>query len=210
MESKEDTLGGPLRGKGRKEQAGESSRSSSDETIADSSEVPAIPESRYDLLVLQSMRRIIRAVDIYSRKLRATHKLTAPQLICLLNIVEQKRTTATRIAREVYLNPSTVVGILDRLELQGLVVRDRDSRDRRVVNVAATAEGRKVAQSAPSPLQDSLAEALNQLPVSQRAEIASSLKRIVNLMEAHHLTAAPILETDQLGMFREDTGENER
>jgi DNA-binding MarR family transcriptional regulator len=175
-----------------------------DEKNTKSSEVPAIPESRYDLLVLQSMRRIIRAVDIYSRKLRTNHKLTAPQLICLLNILEQKQTTATRIAREVFLNPSTVIGILDRLESRGLVVRDRDNRDRRVVNVTATARGFKVAQSAPSPLQDSLAEALNQLPASQQAEIALSLNRIVDLMEAHHLTAAPILETDQPDMFREE------
>jgi DNA-binding MarR family transcriptional regulator len=160
-------------------------------------DIPAVPESRYDLQVFQSMRRIIRAVDIYSRKLKATCRLTAPQLICLLNIVDHKRTTATKIAREVFLTPSTVVGVLDRLEARGLVIRSRDTNDRRVVNVTATETGTQLASSAPSPLQDSLASALARLPVEEQAVIASALNRIVDMMEADRLTAAPILETDQ-------------
>jgi DNA-binding MarR family transcriptional regulator len=169
-------------------------------------EPTALPESRYDLQILQSMRRIIRAVDTYSRKLRSTCRLTAPQLICLLNIVEKEQTTTTKIAREVFLTPSTVVGILDRLEARGLIARSRDTGDRRVVNVTATEEGRTVAESAPSPLQDRLGEALNRLPVSEQAAIASSLKRVVDLMEAEHFEAAPILETDQPDLHKGENG----
>lgn len=159
--------------------------------------VPEVPETRYDLQILQSIRRIIRAVDIYSRKLKAQYELTAPQLICLNSIVEHGPTTASKIARHVYLSPSTLVGILDRLESRGLVRRERDTHDRRVVNVLATDEGRKLVEHAPSALQDGLAKALKDLPRLEQATIALSLKRVVDLMEAGHLEAAPILETDQ-------------
>jgi DNA-binding MarR family transcriptional regulator len=136
-------------------------------------------------------------VDIYSRKLVANHDLTAPQVICLLAVVENGPVTATGLARQVYLSPSTIVGILDRLEKKGLVHRLRDSNDRRVVNISATEKGIELAYNAPSPLQDSLANSLKELSELEQSTIALSLKRIVGLMEAGHLEAAPILETDQ-------------
>lgn len=158
---------------------------------------PDVPDSRYDLQILQALRRIIRAVDIHSKKLAINYKLTAPQLICLLAITNNGSTTATQIAHQVYLSPSTVVGILDRLESKGLIKRSRDKDDRRLVNVTATEEGIQLADEAPSPLQGGLADGLASLPRLEQATIALSLKRIVDLMEASRLEAAPILETDQ-------------
>ncbi len=174
-----------------------SSRSRQKMRGADDADLPAVPETRYDLQILQAIRRIIRAVDIYSRKLKSEWELTAPQLICLTSIVQSGATTTTRVAKEVYLSASTVVGILDRLEARGLVTRRRDTKDRRIVNVEATQAGRELVESAPSALQDSLEEALKELPQLEQATIALSLQRIVDLMEAGHLEAAPILETDQ-------------
>lgn len=159
---------------------------------------PDVPESRHDLLILQSIRRIMRAVDIYSRKLRSQCELTSPQLVCLGTIVEHGPLTVSGIAQRVYLSPSTVVGILDRLEGRGLIQRERDTSDRRVVNTLATSGGKKVAKGAPSALQDCLHEALKELPKLEQATIALSLKRVVDLMEAGHIDAAPILETASL------------
>jgi len=157
---------------------------------------PEIPENRYELKILQAIRRIMRGIDTYSRSLIAAHELTTPQLICLLNIIENdNRTTPTRIAREIYLSPSTVIGILDRLEQKDLIRRTRDKSDRRVVNISATAKGRGVAEKAPSPLQDSLAASLSGLPQKEQATISRSLERIIELMEIEHLDASPILES---------------
>jgi len=63
-----------------------------------------------------------------------------------------------------------------------------------VVNVLITKLGKKIAKNAPSPLQDNLAEALAKLPTLEQTTIALSLQRIVDLMEAKDLEAAPILE----------------
>lgn len=152
-------------------------------------------EVRYDLRILRSIRRIIRSVDLYSKQLASGSGITAPQLICLLAIVDRGQLTATAISREIHLSPSTVVGILDRLEEKGLVRRDRDREDRRVVTVTATEAGRRLANEAPSPLQKTLADSLNALPELEQATIALSLERIVALMEVQHLDSSPILET---------------
>lgn len=160
--------------------------------------MPATPPNRYDLRILQSLRGIIRSVDLYSRELAATNHITAPQLICLLHVVDHGPVTATAIGREVHLSPSTVVGILDRLEEKGLIVRQRSQEDRRLVQVSATEAGAELARRAPSPLQRTLANALNALPELEQATIALALERVVTLMEAPALDYAPILTTGSI------------
>ena len=155
---------------------------------------PKIPSERYDLKILQGLRKIMRGVDIHSRKLVATHDITAPQLICLFTLAEEGPLTQKQIAERVFLSPSTVVGILDRLERKALVLRARDTRDRRRVNVTATAGGKRLVEFAPSPLQEGLARSLTNLPEIEQATIALSLQRIVDLMEIETLDAAPILD----------------
>jgi len=150
---------------------------------------------RYDLRILRALRRIIHSVDLYSKELAATNKITAPQLICLLHVVNNGPVSATAIGREVHLSPSTVVGILDRLEEKKLVERQRSREDRRIVRVTATREGIELSQKAPSPLQQTLADSLADLPELEQATMALSLERIVALMEAPEVDAAPILAT---------------
>ena len=123
------------------------------------------------------------------------HDITGPQLVCLLAVEDHEPVTPSAIARHVHLSPSTVIGILDRLQAKGLVQRERDLKDRRLVQVALTEPGKALVVRAPSPLQDTLAEAMNDLPESEKATIAESLDRIVEMMEVRHIDAAPILET---------------
>jgi DNA-binding MarR family transcriptional regulator len=156
---------------------------------------PEIPPAEgYELRILRALRRISRAIDLHSRVLWARHRVTAPQLVCLHSVVTHAPISTTALARDVHLSPSTVVGIVDRLEAAGLVRRARDDRDRRVVHVTATEAGRALATSA-FPLQAQLAHALQALPELEQATIALSLERVVALMEAGSLDAAPILET---------------
>lgn len=164
------------------------------EAVSAAVERPLAP-ARYELRILRSLRRIIHSVDLYSKELAATNRITAPQLICLLHVANNGPVSATAIGREVHLSPSTVVGILDRLEEKGLVERQRSREDRRIVRVTATREGVELARKSPSPLQQTLANALSDLPELEQATIALSLERIVALMEAPEVDAAPILAT---------------
>ena len=159
---------------------------------------PEIPEERHDLKILQSLRRIIRAVDIHSRKLSLDYNITGPQLIALLSIAEKSPLTLAAIAKDIHLSPSTLVGIVDRLEEKGYVKRERSAKDRRQVNISLTEEGSQFVDQAPSPLQETLAGALTKLSTGEQATISHSLQRIVELMEARELDAAPILQTGKI------------
>lgn len=146
---------------------------------------------QYDLRILRALRRITRSIALHSRQLAAVSHITAPQLMCLRTVIASGSITATAISREIHVSPSTVVGILDRLEDKGLVRRERSREDRRTVFVTVTPEGVALAEEAPSPLQKHLAEALNALPELEQATITLSLERIVALMEQGGQAAPP-------------------
>src|SRR5690606_19608482 len=152
---------------------------------------PAAGSQQYDLRILRALRRITRSIALHSRQLAACSQITAPQLICLRAVIANGPMTATAISREIHVSPSTVVGILDRLEDKGLIRRERGREDRRIVFVSATEAGRALAAAAPSPLQKKLADALNALPELEQATITLSLERIVELMEAGGPPAEP-------------------
>ena len=149
----------------------------------------------YELSILASIRRIIRAVDIYSRKVAKEHNLTTPQHVCLLTIAEKGPITVGDLAKQVTLGQSTVVGILDRLDTKGMLRRDRDTDDRRKVFVEVTELGRSTIAESPSPLQDKFAKALASFSELNQSTMALSLECICEMMEAQDIEAGPILET---------------
>jgi len=159
-----------------------------------------VTQPRYDLWIFQSLRRIMRAVDLYSAKLASNYRITSPQLICLLTLRDDGPLTTSALAKLIHLSNSTVVGILDRLEKRGLISRERGREDRRLVLVSITREGEDLVNKAPSPLQDQLATALHHLSDEEQADIASALDRVVKLMEVPDIQAAPMLASGPIDL----------
>lgn len=175
-----------------------SPQSSGDGTLVSLRDAPPIPEGNYELRILQSLRRIIRAIEIHSQHLSHAYQITGPQLGCLLAIKQHGAMTPTRLARTLYLSASTVVGIVDRLVEKGLLARIRSTADRRQVQICLTEAGDLLTESAPSPLQETLSCSLKNLPPLEQVSITLALDKLVSLMEAGEISAAPILETGPL------------
>ena len=87
----------------------------------------------YGIRVLKSLRRIIRAIDIHSKKLSQEYKITAPQMICLYSLQKNGAMTQSELAQDVDLGMSTINGIIDRLHAKGWIRRQRDHVDRRKI-----------------------------------------------------------------------------
>lgn len=150
---------------------------------------------QYEEEILRSLRRITRAIDLYSRQLASRFGLTGPQLVCLRTLASTETCTPSRLAREVDLSQATITGIVDRLEAQGLVRRERDAQDRRRISVRVTPAGQELLARAPSPLHSRFLERLAELPEAQRSGIHSTLELVVSMMGAEELDAAPLLTT---------------
>ncbi|HEY9148344.1 MAG TPA: MarR family transcriptional regulator, partial [Gammaproteobacteria bacterium] len=108
--------------------------------------------------VLISLRRIIRAIDMRSRRLMQQAGFTGPQLLVLQALGAHEEMSAGDLAREVNLSQGTVTSILGRLEKRELIQRIRSHTDRRKVYVTLTEEGKAQLASAPTLLQERFIE----------------------------------------------------
>lgn len=156
------------------------------------------PQAFYLFRLLQSLRQNIRAIEQYSYKLSSQYHITAPQLVCLNAIKEHGAIKIADLARKVHLSPSTVVGIFNRLEKKGLITRHRHEKDKRRTEIKLTAAGQQLAGDAPKPLQDKLAASFNKLAEEEQLSIVTALEKIVDMVQARDLDAAPFLETGPL------------
>ena len=154
-----------------------------------------IPEDRLDLRVLSAIRRIMRATDMFSRRLATTQGITAPQLLCLSRVTQTGGITIKDLARDIYLSPSTVVGIVDRLEARGLVERVRSKPDKRLVRVTPTEAAKVLVEQSPSPLHENLVSGFRELPEGDQRRITAAVEDLVAILELEKVEAAPILET---------------
>jgi DNA-binding MarR family transcriptional regulator len=148
--------------------------------------------------VLISLRRIIQAIDLHSRQLVRQHGITAPQLIILKQIQGQKAISVSEVARQVSLKQTTVTDILNRLERQGLILREKDTSDRRRILVRETDAGKKLLEAAPSPLQETFLEKFEDLEDWKQNMVLTSLQLLGTLMAGDEISAAPILTTGNL------------
>jgi DNA-binding MarR family transcriptional regulator len=143
--------------------------------------------------VIAALRRIIRAVDLHSRHLVDQLGLTGPQLVALREAARLGKSPISALARSVHVSHPTMTGILDRLEKQGLVSRNRDKEDRRRISVSVTDRGLALLADAPSPLQDRFRDELTKLEEWERNLMLANLQRIAAMMDADQLEASPVL-----------------
>lgn len=148
--------------------------------------------------IVSALRRIVRAIDLQSRRMVEECGLTGPQIVVLREASRLNASSISALARAASLGQPTVSGILDRLEAQGLVRRKRNEEDRRAVFVTVTPKGARVLKSAPSLLQDRFRSELSRLEEWERTQILALLQRLAAMMNAEAIDAAPILETGAL------------
>ncbi|MCW8917234.1 MAG: MarR family transcriptional regulator [Gammaproteobacteria bacterium] len=145
--------------------------------------------------VLISLRRIIRAIDLHSKRLERESGLTGPQLLLLRLVANTGQLTAGVIAREVSLSQATVTAIIDRLEQKGLLQRLRNTEDKRKVMLSLTSAGKAALEQAPPLLQESFITRFDRLEEWEQSLILSSLQRLGEMMNANDLDAAPLLDS---------------
>jgi DNA-binding MarR family transcriptional regulator len=148
--------------------------------------------------MLVSLRKIIQAISLHSKDLNRRYGLTGPQLVILNHIAGHPSLSVTQLARSSSLSQATVTDILNRLEKRELVERMRDDLDRRRVMIRITDKGRDILSQVPPPLQEMFVSRYTHLAEWEQLMILSALKRIVGLMSANQLEAAPFLMTDEL------------
>ncbi|RUO77809.1 MarR family winged helix-turn-helix transcriptional regulator [Idiomarina seosinensis] len=148
---------------------------------------------KYEELLL-ALRKVIRAIDLYSKQLNKYSGLTAPQLLILREIVARDGITASEVAQNITLSPATVSNVIERMEHRQLIHRHRSATDKRRVLLYLTEQGRALLSKAPQPLQEDFIEKFQALDEWEQSLLLSSMQRIAAMMDAERLDAAPVLE----------------
>ena len=152
--------------------------------------------------LLTSIRKIIRAVDLHSKVLLKKYGLTGSQLMILNEIGKSNELIVTEIAKHISLSQATVTTILDRLELQGFIVRKRGQSDKRKVYIEASQKTKDILASKPSLLQADFIDRFAHLKDWEQTLLLSSLQRIASMMDSGHLEAEPVLAGETANDFR--------
>ena len=150
--------------------------------------------------ILRALRSIMQSITIHSKKLYRDAGLTLPQMLCLRAIAASydSEVTAAQVSRQVHLSPATVTGIVDRLERNGFVERERRSKDRRKICLNLTPKGEERLQTMDPSLQDRFLARLMGLDEAEQAQMLAVLQRIEGLLEASNIDASPILAVGDL------------
>lgn len=128
--------------------------------------------------VLEFMR-LIWALDhglqSLSKRMHASLGLTGPQRVTLRVLGRRPGISAGTLAEILRLHPSTLTGILHRLERRDLVRRTRDPKDRRRARLELTSRGRRLDRPSAGTVEAAVARALSGIPASRLRPAAELL-----------------------------------
>ena len=146
--------------------------------------------------IVDNIRRVFQVVNEQSKKVERETGVTGPQLWAMKVIAENAPIKGAEIARRMYLHPTTVVGILDRLEARGLITKTRSVVDRRVVDVDLTEQGRNLLANAPEVAQGALVRGLEGIEEERLLRIADGLEQLVHLLGVEEIPPKLILSAE--------------
>ncbi len=144
--------------------------------------------------VLVSLRQIMRATDLHSKRMIKECGLTIPQIMVLKAIQTLGDVTVRKVSQNVSLSQATVTVILNRLEDRGFIARVRSSVDKRIVNARLTDTGKTVLSTAPPLLHETFIQRFDALEGWEQTQILSTLQRVATMMDAETIDAAPVLD----------------
>jgi DNA-binding MarR family transcriptional regulator len=142
------------------------------------------PDNEYVIKdIVESIRRLVRAEYLDSQKMSKQYGLTAPQSLVLRLLIKKGAMSSADLSRQMYVTPSNITGIIDRLEIKGLVERIRKQGDRRIALITLTQSGQELGKTIPDPIEKKILNQLANMEIEQLQILAMALNQILTLIE---------------------------
>jgi DNA-binding MarR family transcriptional regulator len=139
-----------------------------------------------------SIRRLIRAVYLDSQKISGRYGLTEPQSAVVRNLYSIGPMSSADLSRRLFVTPSNITGIIDRLEKKGLVERIRKQGDRRVALITLTDAGKQLSHTLPDPIMKKFIAELADLEPQHVQLLAMAMNQILNLIDTQDVEEEPL------------------
>ncbi len=121
--------------------------------------VPTLPQDFYQsetytqaFCVGRLIRKVFNSIVNQADEELAAFDLTYAQWFPLFQLTKSNSCTVLGLAKDIEVNPGALTRSLDRLEKKGLILRERNPLDKRVVQLTLTPQGKEIATRVPHVL----------------------------------------------------------
>ena len=135
------------------------------------------------LPLLRELVRSYQAFENFSAPHIKSMNLTAPQFDVIATLANQAPMTCKTLGEKTLITKGTLTGILDRLEIKGIVERKANEEDGRSQKIMLTLSGLEIFEHAFPNHMRHLDKAFNQLSPQEMINLTNSLKQLRETME---------------------------
>jgi DNA-binding MarR family transcriptional regulator len=154
--------------------------------------------------IVWSIRRLVRTVYLDSQKISKRYGLTGPQSAVLRNLFNNGPLSSADLSRTLYVTPSNITGIIDRLEIKQFVKRIRKEGDRRVALITLTESGKELSKTLPDPIMKKFVAELADLEPEHVQLLAMAMNQILNLIDTGNFKEEPLELSPDLTATEQD------
>lgn len=129
--------------------------------------------------VLDSLRRIVRALRMTAHSLEQRFGISGAQLFVMQQVAAEPGASIRRISERTLTDASSVSVVVARLVARDLIARRQAQADARKSELTLTATGRRLLRRAREPFQARLVRELRALPRPRLRRLSSDLAAIV-------------------------------
>ncbi len=139
-----------------------------------------MPRLEFDKTIMLWIRLAFTFNRIYQEAKRELDKgdITIPQLDIMLCLDRTKGIPLSELAERLLVTGGNITGVIDRLEREGYVQRERDEKDRRIVRAKLTEKGHEVCSHILPLYQEHLSQIINNLSPEEQRQLRYLLKKL--------------------------------
>jgi DNA-binding MarR family transcriptional regulator len=134
--------------------------------------------------ILEAVIYLMTETRRITKELARRANLTGPQLTVIKILEQIGDLSLSELSDKIRAQNSTVTGIIDRMEREGLAVRVRSTEDRRVVRIHLTDKGAKLAAEIPVEPMVILRNALSGLTPAESKELLRIFTKVARRIRA--------------------------
>lgn len=130
------------------------------------------------------VKKLVRVFQLFERDQIKIFGVTTSQCYCLLELLKSEKLTMFELSQKMNLNTSTMTRIVDNLVRDGLILREKDDKDRRVVLLLLTENGRNTANRLNESINLYYKKTMENLPEGELDTILKSVSTLLSAFEA--------------------------
>ncbi|MEM3277290.1 MAG: MarR family transcriptional regulator [Metallosphaera sp.] len=147
-------------------------------------------QKKQETEVLTSISRVYRAAKRELNNRLESHGFSYVDFLILMQVRDSPK-SMVYLAKEVLMTQAGITAAIDRLEEKGLVKRERDKEDRRIINVQITERGVKATEEAIQVFNELAVDLVKDLSDEDKAKLVELLDKLLEKLMKGKINVEP-------------------